>query len=150
MDRRSFLALSAVAGLGAALPLRAADPDLVVSKDAACGCCGAWVEHLREAGFAVEVRETTAEGVNRLKSRLGIRAEHASCHTGEAGGYWIEGHVPAEDVARLLSERPDAAGLAVPGMPVGSPGMEMGAAREPFDVLLVGRDGSAGVFARYR
>lgn len=150
MERRSFLLLAVAAGAAATMPLHAGVTDLVVTKDPACGCCEAWVAHLREAGFAVEVREATPEALSALKARLGIGPSLTSCHTAEAGGYWVEGHVPAEDVARLLSERPKAAGLAVPGMPVGSPGMEVGNTREPFDVLLVGLDGSTEVFARYR
>ena len=95
-------------------------PALLVHKQESCGCCGAWVEHMREAGFAVEVRNL--EDVQPVKSRLGIPDGMASCHTGEIAGYFIEGHVPASDVKRLLEERPDAKGLALPGMPIGSPG----------------------------
>ena len=149
MERRSCLVLAAAAGGFAALPLSAAGPGVTVTKDAACGCCEAWVEHLRVAGYTVEVREVDQGALAALKTRLGIRPEFRSCHTAEAGGYWIEGHVPAEDLARLLTERPEAAGLAVPGMPVGSPGMEMGSEREPFDTLLVRRSGEAEVFASH-
>jgi hypothetical protein len=125
-------------------------PVLTVAKTPACGCCGAWVDHMRAEGFAAEVRDVDQGTLTTIKRRLGIGPAHASCHTATVGGYVIEGHVPAEDVRRLLAEQPDAVGLAVPGMPIGSPGMEMGDEREPYDTLLVRRDGSAEVFARHR
>lgn len=144
-----------LAGMGA-LPLvlwagaaaRAATLPLVtVTKDPSCGCCGAWVDHLRAAGFPVRVVES--DEMDAIKSRLGVPAELASCHTAEVEGYVVEGHVPASAVRRLLAERPEAAGLAVPGMPAGSPGMEMpGAAPEPYEVVLFGPRGQAS-FARF-
>lgn len=129
----------------------AAAPELspmVVHKSESCGCCGLWADHMREAGFQVEVRNT--EDMNPIKKELGIPAGKGSCHTAEVGGYFIEGHVPAEDVKRLLMEKPDARGLAVPGMPAGSPGMEMPDGRvQPYTVELVGQDGSTSVFTRH-
>jgi hypothetical protein len=101
---------------------------------------------MREAGF--EVRVTEMEDLEPLKTRLGVTPELASCHTGVIGGYVLEGHVPAADVARLLKEKPEATGLAVPGMPIGSPGMEMDGQTEPYDVVLFARGGNT-VFARY-
>lgn len=120
-----------------------------VFKSATCGCCAAWVKHMRANGFVLKELDVANGELARRKSEAGIRPEHASCHTAIIGGYAIEGHVPAGDVARLLAERPEAVGLAVPGMPIGSPGMESGETREPFEVLLVKKDGTAEVFARH-
>ena len=123
-------------------------PKMVVTKDPTCGCCSGWVEHIRAAGFEVEVLETTQ--VNRVKTRLRVPRDLASCHTAEVGGFVIEGHVPASAVRRLLSENPQAVGLAVPGMPVGSPGMEVpGSDPEVYEVVLFGSSGQR-VFARFR
>ena len=123
-------------------------PALLVHKQESCGCCGAWVDHMREAGFAVEVRNL--EDVQPIKSRLGIPESMASCHTGEIAGYFIEGHVPASDIKRLLQERPDAKGLALPGMPIGSPGMEHPEGlRQPYTVALIGHDGQAQPFSQH-
>lgn len=123
----------------------AALPPMRVHKTPTCGCCNAWIDHLRADGFTVEaidVADTTP-----IARRLGVPDRLRSCHTAEIGGYAIEGHVPAADIRRLLQERPDAAGIAVPGMPIGSPGMEMGNRREPYQVLLFRRDGATRVFA---
>ena len=150
MQRRSFI-LGALSAPFLAQIARAADlPRLSVSKSPTCGCCGAWIDHMRTAGFEVEVQDVGDEALAALKSRLGMAPEHTSCHTAEFDGYFVEGHVPAEDVKRLLAERPEARGLAVPGMPAGSPGMEMGDMRDPYDTLLIGRDGQATVFARHK
>ncbi|MFW6092728.1 MAG: DUF411 domain-containing protein [Pseudomonadota bacterium] len=122
--------------------------ELVVHKTPTCGCCSDWVEYMREAGFAVEVREQA--DLTTVKERVGVPYGLGSCHTAEVAGYFIEGHVPAEDVARLLTENPDARGLSVPGMPLGSPGMEVPSGEvEPYEVLLVGTDGQTSVFARH-
>jgi len=121
-----------------------------VWKSPTCGCCGKWVEHLEANGFAVEAKNTSSAMLDRIKRQAGIEEKLASCHTGLIDGYAIEGHVPAEDIKRLLKERPDAIGLTVPNMPIGSPGMEQpGGETEPYDVLLVKKDGSAEVFARH-
>ncbi len=123
-------------------------PSITVYKSATCGCCRQWAEHLRDAGFDVDARNV--ENLNPIKERVGVPAGHGSCHTAEVAGYFVEGHVPADDVKRLLAERPDAKGLAVPGMPVGSPGMETPSGEvKPYDVLLVARDGSTTVFAHH-
>ena len=147
--RRTFV-LSALAGAAAlaatGLPANAASEALDVYKTPWCGCCTAWVDHMRDAGFAVCVTEL--DDLELLKSTYGISADLASCHTALIGGYAIEGHVPAADVARLLKERPEAAGLAVPGMPMGSPGMEIDGHTEPYDVVLFG-PGIRTVFARH-
>lgn len=123
-------------------------PKMVVTKDPSCGCCGAWIDHVSKAGFSAEVIESSE--VNRLKTRLGVPQALASCHTAEVGGYVIEGHVPADAIKRLLAQKPQARGLAVPGMPVGSPGMEVaGAENDTYDVILFGPAGQTS-FARYR
>jgi len=123
-------------------------PEMVVTKDPSCGCCGAWIDHVSKAGFSAEVIESSE--VNRLKTRLGVPQALASCHTAEVGGYVIEGHVPADAIKRLLAQKPQARGLAVPGMPVGSPGMEVaGAENDTYDVILFGPAGQTS-FARYR
>jgi hypothetical protein len=120
-----------------------------VWKSPDCGCCIDWVEHLQESGFAVKTNDTDQTTLDQIKRMAGITDELASCHTGKIGGYVVEGHVPASDIKRLLAERPDAKGLAVPGMPIGSPGMEVGDKKEPFDVLLVKKDGKTETFAKH-
>ena len=124
----------------------AAAAEMTVWKTPSCGCCAAWVEHMRANGFAVTVKE--AEDLTPVKRMAGVDPQHQSCHTGLVEGYTIEGHVPAADVERLLTEWPEAKGLAVPGMPVGSPGMEMNGMSEPYDVVLFGEDGTK-VFAQH-
>ncbi|MGY1457543.1 DUF411 domain-containing protein [Luteimonas sp. A534] len=121
---------------------------LVVHKNASCGCCVLWIDHMREAGFAVQVHDH--EDMGPIKQRAGVPYAKGSCHTAEIDGYFVEGHVPAEDVKRLLAERPDARGLTVPGMPAGSPGMELpDGTVHPYAVELVGHDGSTTVYARH-
>ncbi|MEE1657847.1 DUF411 domain-containing protein [Microvirga sp. CF3062] len=120
---------------------------MVVTKDPNCGCCTGWVKHVRAAGFDVEVVESSE--INRLKIRLGVPEALASCHTAEIGGYVIEGHVPPAVIKRLLAEKPDGRGLAVPGMPVGSPGMEVeGVEPDTYEVVLFGPSGQR-TYARY-
>ncbi|SOR30638.1 conserved protein of unknown function; putative exported protein [Methylorubrum extorquens] len=127
--------------------LAAALPEVAVTKDPSCGCCEKWVAHLREAGFTVTVTEGP---VNPVKARLGVPRDLASCHTALVGRYVVEGHVPAGAIKRLLAEKPKATGLAVPGMPVGSPGMEVdGVEPEAYEVVLFGPEGRSA-FARYR
>lgn len=121
--------------------------ELSVTKPSWCGCCAAWITHMRDAGFDVTVHEE--EDLTAIKAKMGIEPKLQSCHTGEVEGYAIEGHVPAEDVARLLKERPDARGLTVPGMPVGSPGMEMGHRHDAYEVLLILKDGTTEVFSKH-
>jgi hypothetical protein len=127
----------------------AASPAIEVWKSATCQCCGNWVKHLEANGFAVVVNATEPTALQRLKAEAGIPAKLASCHTAKIGGYVIEGHVPATDIKRLVTEKPDAIGLTVPGMPLGSPGMEQGGTFEPYDVLLVKKDGSTEIFAHH-
>lgn len=123
-------------------------PDVAVYKNASCNCCKLWAQHLRNAGFVVTEHNT--DTLNAVKQRVGVPAGLSSCHTAEVDGYFVEGHVPVEDIKRLLREHPDAKGLTVPGMPTGSPGMEVSSGEvEPYDVLIVARDGSTAVFARH-
>lgn len=144
-SRRDMLAGLAVLAAAGHLTPAAGRPLLTVHKDPNCGCCGGWVEHLRAAGFEVAVRETS--DLQPLKARLGVPDALASCHTAEMGRYVIEGHVPVRAIERLLGEQPDARGLAVPGMPLGSPGM--GGAPEVYDVILFGA-GRQERYGRYR
>lgn len=150
--RRALLAGALPVAAALVLPryARAAEtlPRMTVNRDPACGCCGGWVAHVKAAGFPIDKIESA--DLAPLKTRLGVPAELASCHTAEIGGYVIEGHVPADAIKRLLAERPQAKGLAVGGMPVGSPGMEVaGTPPETYDVVLFSADGQR-VFARYR
>ena len=117
----------------------AAAGSLQVYKSPSCGCCTAWAEHMRDNGFEVEVHNT--QNLQSIKEKAGLKPGMGSCHTAFIDGYAIEGHVPAEDVRRLLEERPDAHGLTVPGMPMGSPGMEMGDRRDAYKVFLYGDQG---------
>ena len=149
--RNRIVRAAAVAVLALAAQAAWAAGSIEVLKSPYCGCCGAWGDHMRQAGFAVTERNLEPEALDAAKKAAGVTPELASCHTARIDGYVIEGHVPAADVERLLAERPDAIGLAVPQMPYGSPGMgEAGADADPYDVLLIRRDGSTEVFASYR
>lgn len=149
--RRMLLgAVQALAGLAIAGTASATEtpPKMTVTRDPNCGCCGKWVEHIKAAGFPVEVVQV--DDVMPLKTRLGVPEALMSCHTAEIGGYVIEGHVPAEAVKRLLVERPKAMGIAVAGMPIGSPGMEVpGQAPQTYEIVIFSA-GRQSVFARYR
>ena len=119
-----------------------------VNKTPTCGCCGVWVTHLQKAGFTTEVKDFN--DLTAIKEKLGVPASLASCHTAEVEGYFVEGHVPAADIERLLREKPKAKGLTVPGMPAGSPGMEVPSGRvDRYEVLLVDKDGGTTVFATH-
>ena len=120
---------------------------LTVYKSPYCGCCGAWVEHVKTSGLATTVKEM--EDVTPIAKKLGVPDDMRSCHTAVIEGYFIEGHVPAADIRKLLRERPKARGITVPGMPIGSPGMEQGDRRDAYDTLLVLADGSSRVFAKH-
>lgn len=144
ITRRSFIGILVAAGLTAPAA-RADEPVVVVHRDPNCGCCMGWVQHLRDAGFAVRVEETS--DLKAVRARFAIPESLAACHTAEVAGYSVEGHVPAAAVRRLLTERPNARGLAVPGMPAGSPGME-GGAPKPYNVILFGPNGSQ-LFMRF-
>jgi len=112
--------------------------DIVVYKSPTCGCCSAWVDHLNENGFTV--RSHNKQNIDQVKNMMGVPKNLRSCHTAKVGGYLIEGHVPAESIKRMLTEKPQIQGLAVPGMPMGSPGME-GPRIDPYDVVSFGGDG---------
>ncbi|MBL0937577.1 MAG: DUF411 domain-containing protein [Gemmatimonadaceae bacterium] len=157
--RRSFLRAAALlvgggavgaAALSRVLEAQAGQPaikQMVVYKDPNCGCCKAWIEHVRKAGFVVDVKDTS--DMDSVKTSMGLPAGLASCHTAKVGSYLVEGHVPADLIVKLLKDKPATArGLAVPGMPVGSPGMEMGDRKDPFDVLLFDKAGKTSVYAK--
>lgn len=151
LARRRFLVTAATMLCGAAFPTTAstAPTSMTVWKTSGCGCCLGWIDHIKKAGFVVEAKNIDAGALMKMKLDAGLRAELASCHTARLGRYVIEGHVPAREIARLLSDRADAIGLAVPGMPTGSPGMESGTTQDAYDVLLVRKDGSTDVYASY-
>lgn len=124
-------------------------PRIDVAKTPTCGCCTAWIEHLEENGFEVAAYDVSPEQLNDIKAGLDIDPSLTSCHTATVDGYFIEGHVPSSDIKALLSERPEGRGLTVPGMPLGSPGMEMGDQRDAFETLLVGEGRATRVFKRH-
>ena len=144
--------ITSALGLTSIAPFAAfaqAAPSIHVLKDPNCGCCRVWVDILRAEGFRVTEERSFGTLLVRHKLDNGIPQDMMSCHTGEIDGYMIEGHVPAADIRRLLDERPDAVGLAVPGMPYGSPGMGPEDQREAYEVFLIRRDGSTEVFTSY-
>jgi len=150
LTRRALMAFAA--SFAATAPNAALTRDALsihVLKDPNCGCCTAWIEILKKDGFSVTTERGFGTLLFRHKLENGIPQDMTSCHTGEIEGYMIEGHVPAADIRRLLSERPDAIGLAVPDMPYGSPGMGPEEDREAYDVFLILNDGSTEVFSRY-
>lgn len=143
------IALTAVlaGGMLSANWLHAAEPvSIDVYHDPNCGCCSAWIEHLEENGFAVN--DHLESNMGRVKERLGVPGELASCHTGVIDGRFVEGHVPARDILRMR-QKPDLLGLAVPGMPVGSPGMEVGDRVDGYEVVAVEADGEHATFSSY-
>jgi hypothetical protein len=145
MLQRQFISAMAAAMLGLPLAALAAAPVIEVYKSASCGCCGGWVKHLEQNGFTVKAHNV--DNPSDYRQKFGIPAQLGSCHTARVAGYALEGHVPASDIKRLLATRPKATGLAVPGMPMGSPGME-GADKDAYDVLLV-KDGKTTVYKHY-
>ena len=149
LSRRTLLCAAAAAG---ALPHLAGSgsPALIhVVEGTGCECCKQWTRYLQENGFEVTHEERFGVLLMQHKLDLGVPVEVSSCHTGSIDGYFLEGHVPAADIRKLLRERPDARGLAMPGMPYGSPGMGPESNREAYDVLLIRRDGSGEVFTHY-
>lgn len=142
------LGTSSPATEASASPNHDLTPTVIMHKQRGCACCERWAEHLHEAGFNVEIR--TSDDLTTLKSRLGVPDAAASCHTATVGDYFIEGHVPVADIQRLLRERPQARGLALPGMPLGSPGMEVASGqRNAFKVLLVGSPEDLEVYSEH-
>ncbi len=149
--RQLLLALGALplAGLAQAAPPSAALPPVEVWKEPTCGCCKDWIAHMEANGFKVFVN---TGGTQAAKQRLGIPQNMASCHTAKVGGYSLEGHVPAKDIKRLLKEKPDAIGLAAPGMPIGSPGMDTPAyngKKNPYNVMLIAKNGKHTVYQKH-
>lgn len=138
--------LALLVALGAA-PAFGAGEEVVVHKDPNCGCCGKWAEHMRANGFKVKEIATTAMGA--IKRDAGVPQALGSCHTAKVGGYVVEGHVPAADVKRLLAEKPKVIGIAAPGMPMGSPGMEGPYQADRYDVVAFDADGKSRVFASH-
>ncbi|KQY86595.1 MULTISPECIES: DUF411 domain-containing protein [unclassified Brevundimonas] len=148
-NRRLLLGVGLIMSMaGTACAQTARSRNLTVFKTPSCACCDGWISHMRAAGFTTAI--TVLESLESVRRSRGMPDALASCHTGLIDGYLIEGHVPAEDVIRLLAERPTAVGLAVPAMPLGSPGMETPEGRkEPYATLLVLRSGASRVFARH-
>lgn len=147
LDRRTMIgiALVAIPAVACSKPAKAAE--INVYKSPSCGCCGAWVSNLQTSGLRVVVHDM--DDVTPIARSAGVPSELRSCHTAIVDGYFVEGHVPAPDVRKLLRDRPKARGIAVPGMPIGSPGMEQGDARQPYNTLLVDRQGKTTVFAQH-
>jgi hypothetical protein len=154
MNRASILGIAGIMALVLASVAfspgraqRGSLPVIEVYKTPACGCCSLWLDHLRAHGF--DGRATDVDDLGPIRARHGVPQALQSCHTAVVEGYVIEGHVPAAEVHRLLKERPAVAGLAVPGMPIGSPGMEVGTQVQPYDVIAFDRQGGRRVFASY-
>lgn len=153
VNRRRWLTGMLMLPLTGALTGAWAKPSGTVAevwKDASCGCCKDWIAHMEKSGFTVRLHDT---GNTAMRARLGVPLSLGSCHTARIGDYAVEGHVPAREIERLLKEKPTAIGLAVPGMPIGSPGMDgaaYGGRKDPYDVLLVQRDGSTSIYQAYR
>jgi hypothetical protein len=150
------IAVIAVAGFGLGLaaqqksPASATQPKVTVYKTSSCGCCRLWVDHMKSSGFDVQAMDVSSADVRKVSKAAGLKDEDTSCHTAKVGDYVVEGHVPAADIKRMLKEKPAIAGLSAPGMPMGSPGMEQGGAKEPYDVLAFKKDGTSTVFAKHK
>ena len=140
----ALLGLSTLGGISTAV---AADDEVVMYKDPNCGCCGKWAEHMRTHGFKVKEVATTQMG--QVKGEAGVPQALGSCHTARVGGYVVEGHVPAADVRRMLTEKPAIAGISAPGMPMGSPGMEGPYPAERYDVVSFDAQGRRAVFSKH-
>lgn len=148
LARTGGVALLALAGRRADAAALFAKPSIVVYKDPGCGCCNAWVDHLRASGFDVQAHDVS--DMDERKGLMGVPAALRSCHTAQSGAYVVEGHVPAADIKRALAERPQILGLAVPGMPMSAPGMaQPGAKKVPYEVIAWGKGGTTRVYARY-
>ena len=146
MKNKSIVQAIVAIGMIASLPLTAAGPKVTVYKTTTCGCCGKWVEHLKTNGFDVTVQDVPS--TTEYRQKYGVPEKLASCHTAVVNGYSIEGHVPASDIKQLLKTAPKAKGLAAPGMPAGSPGME-GARSDAYSVLLFDAKGNSTVYKSY-
>ena len=130
-------------------PAAPAATKVTVYKTSSCGCCKLWVDHLKASGFDVQAMDVSSDDVRAVSKAAGLKDDDTSCHTAKVGNYTVEGHVPAEDIKRLLKEKPAIAGLAAPGMPQGSPGMEQGS-KEPYDVIAFTKDGKSTIFAKHK
>ena len=124
-------------------------PKVTVYKTSSCGCCRLWVDHMRKNGFDVQALDVSSGDVRAVSKAAGLKDADTSCHTAKIGNYTVEGHVPADDIKRLLKEKPAISGLSAPGMPQGSPGMEQGTT-EPYDVIAFTKDGRSTVFAKHK
>ncbi len=148
----TFAALVLVLGsLGFAVSAqqKLAATNVVVYKSPTCGCCSNWIAHLKANGFQVEANDVGDAQLRAVAMSGGVTDDLSSCHTAKVGGYIVEGHVPAVDIQRMLKEKPAIAGIAAPGMPMGSPGMEQGGMKQPFDVIAFTKDGKQSVFAKH-
>ena len=150
MDRRTFLGSALAAGTASLVAFRPlfahSGSRLVIYKSPSCGCCGNWVNHVKANGFQTEVHDV--EDVNAIKAKHGVPEELYSCHTALADGYVFEGHIPSDLVTKVLKEKPKIVGIAAPGMPIGSPGMEMGSRKDPYKIIAFTRDGKTSVYAQ--
>ena len=144
---RCLSALACGAALGLAAPALASPDEVVMYKDPNCGCCGKWAEHMRSAGFPV--KEVASPRMDLVKQEAGVPEALGSCHTAKVAGYVVEGHVPAADVRRMLTEKPAIRGLSAPGMPLGSPGMEGPYPAERYDVVSFDAQGRSAVFSKH-
>lgn len=147
IDRRTMIGAMLAAASTAACAGPAKAVEVNVYKSPSCGCCGAWVDHLRSSVMSVVVQDM--DDVSPIAAGAGVPNQARSCHTAIVDGYFVEGHVPVPDIRKLLKERPNARGIAVPGMPIGSPGMEQGDTKQPYDTMIVDRNGTMRVFARH-
>lgn len=140
-----FLSMASAVVFISPTPVKADNtlPKVTVYKTATCGCCKKWVKHLKNKGFVVEPKNLNS--LSSIKEELGIKPKYRSCHTAKVGKYFVEGHVPAEDIKKMLTDSAEIKGLAVPGMPMGSPGME-GSRKDAYDVLAISNDGSQNVY----
>jgi len=150
--RAGFAVLAAVAAAHPMAGLAAGKPTLQVWKSPTCGCCNDWIVHVQANGFDVTVHDVSEKDKAAVRRQLGLADKYGSCHTAVVDGYVVEGHVPAREIARMIKERPKAVGIAVPGMPVGSPGMdgpEYKGRKDPYAVMLVRKDGNASIYQSY-
>ena len=157
-NTRATIAIAVIAAAGLAYGVAAqqkapaaaaALPKVTVYKTSSCGCCRLWVDHMKQSGFDVQAMDVSSADVRAVSKVAGLKDEDSSCHTSKIGSYVVEGHVPADDIKRMLKEKPAIAGLSAPGMPQGSPGMEQGT-KEPYDVVAFTKDGRTTVFAKHK
>lgn len=150
MKNKSYMALIIFAFMQQAYaesPTTEQALDIIVHRSPTCSCCGKWIDHLKQNNF--NVKDIVTENVQGIKDQNGISKELSSCHTALVGGYFVEGHVPAEDIKTMLKNKPNIAGLSVPGMPSGTPGMEMGGRKDPYQVISIGKDKKVDVYHNY-